>query len=63
MVLPKEREETQMTKEQRLKIISENRTLIEIYSNLKEISTQTDSDELKIAIALLGKATDLLSEV
>jgi hypothetical protein len=52
-----------MTNAQRLKIISENRILIEIYSTLKEISTQTDSDELKIAIALLDKATELLSEV
>ena len=52
-----------MTNNQKAKILNENRTLIEVYANLKEISAQVDSDDLKIALALIDKATELLSEV
>jgi hypothetical protein len=52
-----------MTNAKRLEVLAENRKLIEIYSNLKEIEAQVKDDNLKIALALIDKATDVLSEV
>lgn len=52
-----------MTSKQKAKILNENRTLIEVYANLKELSAQVNSDNLKIAIAIIDRATELLSEV
>lgn len=52
-----------MTKLQKQKALAENRKLIEVYANLKELQAQTNNDNIKIAVALIDKATDLLSEV
>lgn len=52
-----------MTNAKRLEVLAENRKLIEIYSNLKEIEAQVKDDNLKIVLALIDKATDVLSEV
>lgn len=52
-----------MTNAQKLKALAENRKLIEIYANLKELQVQANDENIKIVIALLDKATDLLSEV
>ena len=52
-----------MTNTQKLKALAENRKLIEVYAELKELSTQVKSENLMIALALIDKATDLLSEV
>ena len=52
-----------MTNAQKLKALAENRKLIEVYAELKELSLHTNNDNIKIALALIDKATDLLSEV
>ena len=52
-----------MTNSQKLKALAENRKLNEIYANLKELQAQANDENIKIVIALLDKATDLLSEV
>lgn len=52
-----------MTTKQKSLVLNQNRTLIEVYANLKETSTQANNDNLKIALALIDKAIDLLSEV
>lgn len=52
-----------MTNAQKLKALAENRKLIEVYAELKELSAQAKSENLMIALALIDKATDLLSEV
>jgi hypothetical protein len=57
------REVKTMTNAQKLKALAENRKLIEVYAELKELSTQAKSENLIIALALIDKATDLLSEV
>lgn len=52
-----------MTNNQKAKILNENRTLIEVYANLKQLSAQVENDNLKIALAIIDRATELLSEV
>lgn len=55
--------EFKMTNTQKLKALTENRKLIEVYANLKELQAQANDENIKIVIALIDKATDLLSEV
>jgi hypothetical protein len=63
IVVQTTREVKTMTNAQKLKALAENRKLIEIYANLKELQAQANDENIKIVIALLDKATDLLSEV
>ena len=52
-----------MNNAQKLKIYAENRKLIEFYSELKELATHLNDDNVNEALAHLDKATELLSEV